>query len=105
MLDMFQIAAMLLTCFVGYWVYWKLKQPNCPGPLTLPFIGSVGLYPYVDNNTAWFDLMSKQYGTTWTGGLPGVGTFVAVLDPESVEYILKSEWPARPRCERAPALF
>ena len=90
-LDLLQIFAMMLTCFGGYCVYWRLRQPNCPGPLTLPVVGSVGLYAYMENNTLWFDKMSKQYGTTWTGALPGVGTFVAVLDPESVEYILKSE--------------
>jgi len=90
-LELWQLFSMLTTVAVGYLVYWKLMQPNCPGPFTLPILGSLGFYPYADQNNTWFDLMSKQHGSTWTGALPGLGTFVAILDPEGVEYILKSE--------------
>ena len=91
MMDIMQAFTIGVGVVFVYLIYWKLMQPRVPGPFTLPFVGSVCVYSNMHRVPMMMSELGKKYGDTFGGVMPGLGTFVAVLDPKSVEYILKSE--------------
>jgi len=87
-----ELWACTLVSLLGYCLFWYTQQPNAPGPLKLPFVGSPDFIKNRDRNE-WFVEATRRFGNkTWTAGIPGLGTVIAVVDPSTVEHVLKTNF-------------